>query len=321
MFKGIKKKLIISVKNKRINVFLLFLVLSFNILILTKLAGTYTNTISFSINKKNVPEERIIYNDSANTLKITLKTHGYNLISYYFKKPIIDLDFNGEMTQMDNFYIWNKNTGYAQVISQFDKDIEIVNMHPDTLRFRFDKNNIKKVPIKLNLDISFSAGYDFLDSLLISPDSIKVVGPQELLSTIRVIETDTLRRNEVKTNLQASLPLKLSKNNDVIKYSHSSVVLNANVGKFTEGVLKVPITVKNVPDSISLNYFPKKVTISYYTSLKDFNSITADDFKLECDFNKVIEGQPYLLPEVVKKPKAVRNVKINQNQIEFIIAE
>ena len=56
-------------------------------------------------------------NDSANTLKITLKTHGYNLISYYFKKPIVDLDFNGEMTQMDNFYIWNKMAYFKNFIS------------------------------------------------------------------------------------------------------------------------------------------------------------------------------------------------------------
>jgi hypothetical protein len=93
------------------------------------------------------------------------------------------------------------------------------------------------------------------------------------------------------------------------------------VEKFTEGHLKVPVEVINIPDSIRIKYFPKIVTVSYYTSLTNYKSVKTTDFKIECDFNEIRNNQSYLLPKIVKVPAEVRNVKINLKQIEFIITE
>ena len=70
MIKKVKSKIQLAVKSRKINVFMLFLALSFVILILTKLSKDYTNTFIFNVERINVPEEEI-------ELRVTPKLDGY----------------------------------------------------------------------------------------------------------------------------------------------------------------------------------------------------------------------------------------------------
>jgi hypothetical protein len=74
-----------------------------------------------------------------------------------------------------------------------------------------------------------------------------------------------------------------------------------------------------VPNGMSIKYFPKEANVSYYISLKNFKSVQIKDFKVVCDYAKVIEDQTFLIPELITFPETVKNAKINQQQIEFII--
>lgn len=69
MIKKIKLELLTSIKSKRLNVFLLFLFSAFIILIFTKLSKEYTNTVTFNIKKINVPQDKVILNDSTINLQ------------------------------------------------------------------------------------------------------------------------------------------------------------------------------------------------------------------------------------------------------------
>ena len=138
--------------------FLLFLLLAFVILMFTKLSKKYTNTFVFKIEKINVPQEDIILNDSI-PLNITLKTNGFKWFSYYFSKPKIKIDFSKDVTKKDSVFIWNKSRAYL-ANTQFDKNVEVLNISPETLLFRYGINMVKKVPVKLNSNIKYGLGFD-----------------------------------------------------------------------------------------------------------------------------------------------------------------
>ncbi|TYB79671.1 CdaR family protein [Bizionia myxarmorum] len=321
MIKAIKSKILKGIKNKRINVFFLFLIMSFSVLILMKLSKTYTNTIDFKINKINIPESAVIFDDTDKKLQISLKSQGFNFLKYYFKNPKIDIDFSQNIKKSDKHFIWNKSSAYLDIVSQFKKSVEIVNIAPDTLLFKYDVNTIKKVPVRINANVSFGIGYDMSDSYKITPDSIKVIGPDALVSNIEYIETDTLKLQNINKDISTSVKLKIPKKNEFLRFTRDNVQVEATVAKFTEGDLKIPVTVINVPDNITLKYYPKKISVSYYTSLVNFKSITAADFEVTCDYAEVSKSQTFLIPRITKQPSAVKHVKINHDQIEYIITE
>ena len=319
MIKKLKSEIITSIKNKKINVFFLFLLSAFIILIFSKLSKQYTNTLTFEIEKLNVPQENIILNDSVK-LNITLKTHGFKWLKYYFSKPKIRIDFSEDVYKKEGIFVWNKSKAYLNN-TQFDKQVELLNISPDTLSFRYGINLVKKVPVKVNASLKFSPGYDMASSLTSKPDSIVVVGPNILVSKIDFFETEKTTFNNIRTDLSESVKIKLPENKSDLKFSTNEVVLNAKVEKFTEGTLNMPVTIINKPKNTTLKYFPKTVNISYYVSLSDYNSITNKDFKVVCDYNKVSENQSFLIPEFSKTPEKVKNTKINQQRIEFIITK
>ncbi len=321
MKKKIKSKISTSIKNRKINVFFLFLFFAFIILIFTKLSKEYTNTVAFNINKTNVPQESIILNDSSAILNITLKTHGFKWLTYYFNKPKVTIDFTKDVTKIDSTFVWSKSKAYLLASTQFGKQVELLNISPDTLIFRFDANLVKKIPVVFNSNIKFSSGFDIAESYKITPDSIEVIGPHVLASQISNIETELVEMEDVKSDINKVIKLSLPENNNDLKFSNKTINLTANVEKFTEGTLKVPVSIKNGPKNKTLKYFPKTVNVVYYTSLKNFKTIGANDFKIECDFSKITSNQSFLLPELTKFPETVKHAKISQQNIEFIIIE
>ncbi|WP_303318988.1 YbbR-like domain-containing protein [Flavivirga abyssicola] len=317
MIKKLKSDILASIKNKRINVFILFLLFAFIILIFTKLSKEYTNTIAFDIEKVNVPEENVILNDSV-VLNITLKTHGFKWLQYYVSKPKVTIDFINDVDKKDGVFLWNKSKAYLDN-TQFDEQVELLNIFPKKLSFRYGVNMVKKVPVKINATVNFYPGYDVAEKLISEPDSIEIIGPNILVSKIHHLETEDVIFNDVKSNLSETTNLKLPENTSDLKFSANSITIRGDVEKFTEGTLKIPVSIINAPKGMKLKYFPKEVNVSYYISLSHFNSVTNKDFKAVCDYTKAVGNQSFLVPELVKSPKTAKNIKMNQQRIEFII--
>ncbi|MBR9757088.1 MAG: YbbR-like domain-containing protein [Algicola sp.] len=243
-------------------------------------------------------------------------------MTYYINKPAIKINFKDDVTMVDCLYVWNKSNAFSKVTQQFGKDIELMSITPDTLKFRFDKQAVKSVPVTLNALITFSPGYDLLKPIALTPDSIKIIGPEVLVQAITHIETDSLKLKGLKTEVQKPVTLKLPDNKaGNLKFAANTVTAHITVDKFTEGYLSVPVSIINLPEDVSIKFFPKKVNVSYYTSLASFNQISTKDFRVVCDYNQVLNGAGILTPKVVRQPEQVRHVKVDQKQIEFIIVK
>ncbi|WP_299782537.1 YbbR-like domain-containing protein [uncultured Formosa sp.] len=319
--KDIKSRFLKFVKSKKINIFTLFLLLSFTILVLNKLSRTFTNTITFSVKTINLPETYVVLNDSNQKLNITFKTYGFKFLRYYISKPDLILDYNDKLHLTDSSFAWSSHRSYSKINEQFDKDIDIVSVLPDTLVFKYDENATKDVPVVLQKNIKFSPGFDVLNGVSMTPDTVHIVGPEKIVNNIKSIKTLPLELEDVHLDIDQKIGLELPKANKLITFSHNKVHLSAKVEKFTEGTFNIPVTIKNVPPNLSLKFYPKSVSVSFYTNLSGFNQVQAKDFKVECDYEKHVDNQSYLVPELVAQPEAVKSAKIIHQKVEFIISE
>lgn len=306
--------------SKKVNIFVLFLVLALLFSVLTKLSKDYTQTVAFSIESINIPEDKLIINDSSHVLDITLTTYGFKLIKYYLAKPSIIVDFQN-LEKNSTHYFWTEKREFSNVVSQFDPNVKIISINPDTIAFRYDVNHVKKVPVILDSDINFSSGFDLISDYSIIPDSIKVIGPKVLTDSISEIVTKKLIMEDVNSNLLVSVELSLPENMEDLKFSHNQVQISAEVERFTEGSINVPINIINIPDGIKLKYYPKEISVVYYTSLSNFKSISSSSFIVECDYKALNFNDTYLIPKIVQKPDKVKNVRLNEKRIEFILLQ
>ena len=315
-----KRKIILFFSSKKVNVFALFLILALLFSVLTKLSKDYTQTVVFNIQGVNIPEDKIILSDSTHKLNITLTTYGFKLVKYYFSKPVITVDFQS-LEKNNTHYFWIEKREFQNVVSQFDPNVKIESINPDTIAFRYDVNNIKKIPVILDSEINFSSGFDLIGDYKLIPDSIKVIGPKILTDSITEIVTKQLKMNNINSDVSANVQLKLPINNTELQFSESSIVVSAVVERFTEGSINVPVNIINVPENIKLKYYPKEVSVLYFTSLSNFKSISSSSFIVECDYNALQSGDTYLIPKIVQQPERVKHVRLNEKKIEFILIQ
>ena len=321
MLTKLKTKVLKSIKNKKLNVFGLFFLLTFMFLAITKLSKKYTDDITLDITFVNLPKQTVITLDSLPKCNTVVSAYGFNLLFYHFKKHTIPVDFDNDVYIKDSAYVWEVSKFKHKISAQLGLSAEVISLEQETIWFPFETLSSKKVPVVLNSKINFKPGYDILNHITIVPDSVDVIGSTSEISEISKVETEVLNLKDVTDSINKMIFLRKSDNPNV-KYSKNEVKVSAKVEKFTEGTLEVPVTIVNKPLEVNINYFPKAVTVSYYVSLNDYKTIKPLDFKVECDFSEIENSnKAFFVPKLVKSPELVKNVRLKQNRVEFILMQ
>lgn len=323
MLSNLKSKLFKSIQSKKLNVFGFFLLLSFMFLMFAKLSKNYTEIIPFQVTYENVPDQHSIVQKHDSVIYVKVKAYGFNLFTHNFFKHIVTVDFNKEVRKHGKEYIWDTKNGFSKVNAQLGSKIDILSIEPDSLSFPYEIMNVKAVPVKLESQIDFAPGYDMGDSLKILPDSVKIIGPKNMVEKISKIRTTKLILKNVNTSIDKEVNLSLDKSfNDKLRLSNDKVRVQGIVEKFTEGTFEVPVNIINLPSNIKINYFPKTILVSYYVSLENYKKVKALDFKIVCDYAEIKNQEgTFFIPKLVAKPNFVKSAKMKQNKVEFIIIE
>ncbi|WP_179377288.1 YbbR-like domain-containing protein [Winogradskyella wichelsiae] len=306
------------IKKKSFQRFSLFFIVAFVFLIFSKLSNDYKQTIKLNVRFSDLDDEILIKKDTTNYIQAYVETKGFSLMPFMFDNSVeLTINARTDVTQTSKYFIFDVFKHKYLIERQLGNSFDVISLIPDTLLIPYAKRASKIVPIKFQNDINYSVGYDLKGKFILATDSVKVVGSQIEVSEINAIVTEKLVLKDVKTNIENTVVLDISNFKDVEVFP-KSVDVTGRVARFTEGVIEVPITVVNQPNNVSINYFPKTVTLSYYVDLDQYNTIKTSDFKVECDYSEIEDHQTFLIPKVVKSSEFVKHVKIKQKQIDFI---
>jgi hypothetical protein len=313
-----KRKLNISefLKKRNVKRFSMFIVIAFVFLIFSKLSNDYKQTIKLKVDLVNTDEEIILQDDSLNTIDVFIEAKGFALVPFIFKdSKAIVLDAKTEVVTKPQYYVFDVQKHRFLIEDQLGSAYNVLSIQPDSLVLLYSKRASKYVPIVLQTDINFASGYDIFNGFTLDVDSAKVVGSTEKVSEIKSIATETLSLQAINLNIDRTINLTEPEGIEVFP---KAINIKAEVKRFTEGTIEVPITITNKPDDVILNYFPKSVTISYYIDLDNYNAIKEADFRVECDYSAVENNQPYFIPKIAKQPKFVKRIGVKQKRIDFI---
>ncbi|GAB4158423.1 MAG: YbbR-like domain-containing protein [Winogradskyella sp.] len=290
--------------------------IAFVFLIFSKLTNDYRQSIKLKIDVNDLAEEFVIKNDSLNSIDVLVEAKGIVLVPFIFKDyETINIDANSDITIGTDAIVFDVQKNKFLIANQLGSSYKILTIKPDTLAIPYSKRASKYVPLLLNETINYAPGFDIKGNFTFSIDSIKIVGAEERIQEINALETQKLNLNNVNTNIDETLELVDVEGVDMFP---SSVKVKAEVKRFTEGKIEVPVTLINKPEDVVINYFPKTVSLSYYVDLESFNLVTASDFLVECDFSQIDEKQTYLEPKISKKPDFIKRVSLKQKRIDFI---
>jgi hypothetical protein len=307
----------------RVFIFLVCLAISGSMWVFIELMKDYTTDLVFSITFKNVPKDLILENQTDSTLIAGVKAQGFELLvaQYLKKRQSLELDLSDlRIRQGDDGYtaFIPSSQIIQQVAAQLNYSKSIIYIKPDTLFFRFSEIYRKRVPVHLDLSLSFADQFQLYDSVRFSPQSVIVSSIKNVIDTIRFVTTQHLELNDLDSNLIFSAPLRKPLRANMIRYSQDSVTVSMQIRKYTEAVFNVPVKVNG--SILPIRIFPDQVEVTCQVPLSDYRQIDASNFNAEVTASPSELSINKRLPVILTKiPRNVRSIRLKPDQVEYII--
>lgn len=319
ILKGIQKKWS-GYQNNDILTFLFFFLMSGLFWVLQNLNDEYEMDVEVPIVLQGVPDGVVITTDLPSSVTAEISDKGTTLVSFFSKRlPPVELDF----ARYDKGF----ESGRAQVpLSDVRQAIErilssttrITGIETDTLEFYYNRGSSRYLPVALSGRVS-TKSHNYLRSLRVQPDSVRVYAPQAVLDTMRKAYTQVLNVTELDQTTELKVGFPYVKG---VKYEPSDVTVLANVDYYTEKSVEVPVVGLNFPADKSLRTFPSKVNVIFRIGSAYYNQVSSQDFALVITYEDLLNNdKPKYQLNLKSLPQYVSNVRIQPSEVDYLIEQ
>jgi len=302
---------------KKINFkfFLFFVVISSFFWIVTKFSNIYKFKNDFDINWINIPEKIIVDNEQKK-ISLLFSASGFEILLYKFFNSKIKISLDKDVVYENNLASVNINNKLYEIENQlFDNNI-IEDIISKKISFNYSILSRKKVPVLFDKNISFRPGYLNEEDFILNPDSIFVLGPDNIIDTLKNVKTYPFERNDIYKSIDEKIKLLLL---DDLSYSEDQIRLSSVVKKYSEKEFNIPVRIINLPDSIRLKLFPNQVKLKAIISLDHFNDIIEDNFKIIANYKLLNPNYSSLSLFLTEYPGNVKNINWHPKTVNYLI--
>ena len=306
---------------KKILTFLFFLLLAFGFWILQSLQQPFEIGINVPIHYTNIPKEIILDNDVPTEIKVTLKDRGSALLKYTvgkkkYEKLEIDL---AQIDQKKSAYIVSSKELATKISNYLSSNATLISSVPDFLTIEYQSLQKKEFPVELSGKLTPSPGYLLTDTTLFTPPKVYAYGAKNMLDSLSAIYTENVSIEDIHSPVRKRIKLIVPKG---ITLDRTDVELNVSAEEFTEKIMQVPVTCKNLPPDYKIHIFPSTVEVITPVVLVDYGKFDAIDFEVSIDYLDLIKSQNYTANvTLTKKPDWIKSYRINPEKIEFLIEQ
>jgi hypothetical protein len=312
-----------AIRNGRAFVFLVCLALASFLWFLNALEKRYTDHITVPIQYVNLPKDKELVGKLPVKFDLTVDAYGYTLLQH--KLSLAYLPVLIDVNELTNRYLENKfaskytistNGHKDEIAKQISSEIEIISIRPDSISFYVSNVIEKLVKIRPVINVTFAKEFILQKPPVAKPGAIVVRGPQEILDTLKFVNTKPVELRNLSHNVEKNVGLVLLPQ---LESEVDEVAVKIAVEQFTEAKFEIPIFILNQPDSILIKSFPAKVKVSCRVGLSQYKKLIDSNFRAIIDYSHrsgVLTKLPVILDRV---PETVLSVDYFPKEVEYII--
>jgi len=310
-------------EDKNALIFLVFLFLSTCFWILNALQeDNYTTEVNYPVRFSNFNDTELVNGNLKRNLTLKIKGGGFAILKYHLKDQFLieSIDVS-ELQRVE----MNGSTGailsvkdyYKRIENKLANGMELVGVTPDTLFVPLMKKTTKKLPVKVDVTVTFAQQCQYSGLISVKPDSITVSGPESILDSLTFITTKPVAYEELSDTLVRNVVLV---EQEMVEMEQKRVVVTIPVEPFTEAFVMVPVHALNLPDSLVLKSFPSEIKVSYHIGLSR-ELLRPSDFNVNVDFASVdIENPPSRLKlKLNEQPEHINNMTYAPLFVEYLL--
>jgi len=271
-----------------------------------------------------MPEDKVLVSDMPDKLLLSVNTQGYTLLRHRLKSRFSPITFDVNSFRLSSIPGGDPNTVYIltsyaenRIQSQLSSDIELLDISPDSLIFRFAGEVSRQLPVRPRYEITFDKQYMQAGQVVYDPDSITVSGPESILDTLTEVTTELEILRNVNKSVEFNAAIsKITK----LEYDKNRVKIGIMVEKFTEASISIPVKYKNLPDSLDMKLFPREIRLTCRVGLSNYDNITGHSFTAMVDYLEIEKNLGSKLQvELTSIPEYVQSINFHPKSVEYII--
>ena len=306
--------------DKRIVVFLVCLAIATGLWFLNALSKDYSTTISYPVRYVNPPKRQFLANNPPSKLELKVDAHGFTLLrhklSLSFSPIILNLsNITRDLSAENGTYSIPSSAVMKRISSQVSNEISILEIHPDIIPIVLDSLKEKTVPVHTDISLGFKPQYNLKNPVSLEPQEVSITGPSAIIDTIQSLSTEKHAFEELDESVKKYLDIVHPKK---VSIEPKRVMLNVDVEKYTEKVLRVPVLVRNKPDNVTVKLFPSEINLTCLVGLSEFEDITASSFSAYVNYDEIQNNGSRLSVLVEKKSSYIQLIRTAPETVEYL---
>lgn len=311
-------------KDNRPVIFLLCVIVSTILWLVSVLGKSYEVEVSIPIKYTNLPKDKVLVNEPPRKINVLLKSYGFTLLRHKIQLTINPINFNVKqftLNMMDNAnqtdFSLNLNNYLPQISKQVSSEINLLKISPEKINFKFDQIVSTKKKVIQNFELQFNTHYFLSDSISFIPDSIIVSGPKSIVDSICCIETKHIVFNNINSTINKN-NIKLQEIKQV-KFDRKKITTNIPVSLYTEYNAEINIEKLNVPDSLNMIILPPKVKVKCLVPVEKYSNINNTSFIFSVNFDQINPKSRKYTVNALRTPKYIKSLTYTPLEVDFLL--
>jgi len=281
------------------------------------LNNKYVYTAKTVLVYKNFPQKRAFHALQSDTVDLQVEGTGWQLLFAKLRIKPQSISISLDKLNSRNYILFSEQL-YG-VNRQLETSQKIISVKPDTLYFDFSQRAVKRVPVRLVSDFTFANQYNISNDIVLSPNYVTLLGPQEELKKIKDWPTDTLVLRKLQGTAVARIAMTRNSMKNVSIFPPSAEV-KVPVDEFTEKTLDLPLNIISNREYYNIKLYPKKVKVTFLVPLSKYQLISDSFMDAVVDMDEwKLKKHSQLKVKINRFPDYCKLVKIVPDKIDFII--
>lgn len=310
---------LLTEKCREFLIFLFFVAISFGFWMLQTLDGNFETEFTIPLRLKDVPKDVVITSDLQDEVRVKVEDRGTVLLNYMLGRSFLPISINfSDYENSSSRVVLPYEDLRKRVSSQLNSTTKLLSVYPDSIGFVYSQGKFKKVPVSVSGKITSGIQY-YISDIKLSPDSVIVYAPAEVLKTVQTAYTMPLDCEDLTENTSLRTSLKKI---DGAKYDPSFCDVSVSVDMYSEKTVEVPVVGIGFPANKTLRTFPSKVKVTFKVGLSGYSSVNADDFFIGVKYSDLLKTSKDNIDLVVTTTNPnVSNIRVVPSSVDYLIEE
>lgn len=298
--------------------FLIFLLISTALWFLIKLTKEYSSQTVFKVVYSEVPVNKWV-SSPEQQVKCLFVADGFATLRHNLvreQRRIVEIPLDEVPYRLEGGVTYSYSSQYVaeRIAGWLGIPASNITMNDDKQYFNMEDLQSKEVPVRVPLDVKTQRQYSVYDAPKVTPASVMVFGPKNVLDTMKAVYTETLHAVNVSEDIVRTLEINYY--DGAVRAEEKTAKVEVGVEQYTEIDIEVPV---KVTDSLNLRFFPEVMKVKCMVPIKDYAGITGASFRVLADTAQLHRRQPLLDIKLDQVPEHVQVIKTEPDQVEYLI--